>query len=181
MSWRTMIVKMDSYFNGKWSDSSFDSYKWSGYRLIEEINSQNPESVLDVGCGFNRLQGKIKNLIGIDPYNDYADMKISLEEYQGDPVDVVLCLGSINFGDEDTIDSQMEVLDSIWKKRAYFRVNPGLEHTWNDKKDWKGIVWYQWNAHKIYKICDKYNYTLGRLEEEYTTQGHLRYYFELYK
>ena len=61
---------MESYFSGKWSDSSFDSYKWSGYRLVEEVNSHKPRSVLDVGCGFNRFKGKINNLLGIDPYND---------------------------------------------------------------------------------------------------------------
>ena len=105
---------MESYFNGKWDDSSLDGYKWSGYRLVDEINSQKPRSVLDVGCGFNRFKGKIKNLIGIDPYNDNADIKVSLEDYKAGPVDIVLCLGSINFGDESVIDNQIEILHELW-------------------------------------------------------------------
>ena len=172
---------MESYFSGKWSDSSFDSYKWSGYRLVDEVNSQKPHSVLDVGCGFNRLKGKINNLVGIDPYNDYADIKVSLEDYNGGPVDIALCLGSINFGDDYTINKQIDILDNIWHKKAYFRVNPGIEHTWHDKSDWDGIVWYDWTRSKIDSIVANYKYHLGRFEEEYTTQGHLRYYFELYK
>ena len=69
-----MDVIMESYFDGNnpwgWKDTSLDLYKWSGYRLVDEINSQKPRSVLDVGCGFNRFKGKINNLMGIDPYND---------------------------------------------------------------------------------------------------------------
>lgn len=172
---------MESYFSGKWSDSSFDSYKWSGYRLVDEVNSHNPSLVLDVGCGFNRLKGKVNNLVGIDPYNDYADIKVSLEDYTGDPADIVLCLGSINFGDDYTIDRQMEILNNLWRKKAYFRVNPGIEHSWHDKADWDGIHWYNWTKDKINSICATYKYDLGRLEEEHTTQGHLRYYFELHK
>ena len=176
-----MDVIMKSYFSGKWSDMSLDSYEWSGYRLVDEVNSQKPRSVLDVGCGFNRFKGKINNLMGIDPYNDYADIKVSLEDYKAGPVDIVLCLGSINFGDESVIDNQIEILHELWYKKAYFRVNPGLKHTWHDKGDWDGIVWYDWSRSKIDSIVDKYKYTLDRFEEELTIQGHRRYYFELSK
>ncbi len=148
---------MESYFSGKWSDSSFDSYKWSGYRLIEEVNSHKPRSVLDVGCGFNRFKGK---------NNDYADIKVSLEEYKAGPVDIALCLGSINFGDDYTIDKQIEILDTLWYKKAYFRVNPGMEHTWHDKADWDGIVWYHWTRKKVDSIVGNYKYNLDRFEEE---------------
>ena len=67
---------MESYFNGKWSDSSLDVYPYSGWSLVEKINAMNPDRVLDVGCGFNRFKDKINNLKGIDPYNDAADVKI---------------------------------------------------------------------------------------------------------
>ena len=105
---------MDSYFNGIWKDTNYQFLKYSGYSLVDYVNNQRPDSVLDVGCGYNRLKGKIHNLIGIDPYNDCADMKISLETLVTDPTDpiyeksafdIVLCLGSINFGDEKNIDN----------------------------------------------------------------------------
>ena len=76
---------------------------------------------------------------------------------------------------------EIEILDTIWDKKAYFRVNPGIEHTWHDKADWDGIVWYDWTQSKIKSIVANYKYNLDRFEEEYTTQGHLRYYFEISK
>ena len=158
-----------------------DGYPFSGWTLINYVNKMNPERVLDVGCGFNRFKGKINNLIGIDPYNDAADVKISLEEYDGPTVDVVLCLGSINFGNEDTIDHQINILDSIWTKKSIFRVNPGLPHVWVNQEEWDGITWFAWTEEKIYKIADEYKYNVDRFEIEQTIQGHNRYYFEFSK
>jgi len=170
---------MKSYFSGKWSDSSLDQYDWSGWSLVDRINDMNPDSVLDVGCGFNRFKGKINNLWGIDPHNAAADEMISIEEYHGPQVDVVMALGSINFGHEELIDRQMDILDCIWKKKAFFRVNPGIEHNWNS--DWDGIVWYPWTQEKVYALAERYKYNVDRFETELTVQDHKRYYFELSK
>ena len=168
---------MKEYFSGIWQDENFANLKYSGYQLVEYVNSKNPKRVLDVGCGFNRFKGKINNLWGIDPYNNQADHQISLEQYRGPKVDIALCLGSINFGNEETIDHQISILDNIWTKECIFRVNPGLEHTWRNKNDYAGTIWYPWNVDKIYQIERKYQYSLKCLEEEYTTHGHLRYFF----
>jgi len=170
---------VESYFSGKWSDSSLDTYQFSGWKLVDKVNSLNPDRVLDIGCGFNRFKGKIHNLIGIDPYNDCADYKCSVEEYTGPPADVVLCLGSINFGNEETIDRQLKIIDSLFTKRAFFRVNPGISHSWNN--DWKDITWFKWTEKKVNSVANKYKYTLDRFEKEHTVQGHLRYYFEFSK
>jgi hypothetical protein len=132
---------------------------------------------LDIGCGFNRFKGKINNLWGIDPYNNCADRKLSLEEYIGPKVDIALCLGSINFGDEKNINNQIKILDSIWTKECIFRVNPGLEHTWRNEKDYQNVIWYQWSIKKIYEIQKQYKYNLKCLEKEYNVHGHLRYFF----
>lgn len=172
---------MKEYFSGIWQDENFANLKYSGYQLVNYINSKNPTQVLDIGCGFNRFKGKINNLWGIDPYNDLADHKISLEQYKGPKVDIALCLGSINFGSESNIDNQIKILDNIWTKECIFRVNPGLEHTWRSKKDYDGVQWYPWTVEKINQIKEKYNYTLNFLEEEYTIHGHLRYFFSFSK
>jgi hypothetical protein len=158
-----------------------DVYPHSGWTLIEYVNDMNPNRVLDVGCGFNRFKGKINNLIGIDPYNDAADVKISLEQYDGPSVDVALCLGSINFGDEETIDHQIAILDGIWTERSIFRVNPGLPHLWANQKEWDGITWYPWTKDKVYNIAKEYKYNVDRFDIEQTIQGHNRYYFEFSK
>jgi hypothetical protein len=168
---------MKEYFSGIWQDENFNNLTYSGYQLVDYVNSKEPKRVLDVGCGFNRFKGKINNLWGIDPYNNYADHKLSLEEYTGPKVDIALCLGSINFGDEKNIDNQIKILDGIWTKECIFRVNPGLEHTWRNKKDYQNVIWYQWSIKKIYEIQEQYNYNLKCLEKEYNIHGHLRYFF----
>ena len=106
---------MNSYFNGIWKDTNYQYLEHSGYSLVDYVNSKNPSSVLDVGCGYNKLKSKIKNLIGIDPFNDAADIKVSIEDYNSAPYDMALCLGSINFGDEKTIDKQIDKLHTLWR------------------------------------------------------------------
>ena len=163
---------MESYFNGIWKDTSLERYEYSGYSLVDYINNQKPSSVLDVGCGYNRFKGKIKNLIGIDPYNDAADIKVSIEDYNTVPYDMALCLGSINFGDEDTIDKQIDKLHTLWRREVIFRVNPGIPH-----KGVEGIEWYPWTQKKIYDIAKKYNYIVKDMKMEYTDKNELRYFF----
>ena len=164
---------MESYFSGIWQDQNFECLEYSGYQLVDYVNAQKPRSVLDVGCGYNRFKGKIKNLIGIDPYNDAADIKVSLEDYKGPSSEIALCLGSINFGDEETIDHQIDVLHRLWRKEAIFRVNPGIPHAgWDDF-----IEWYQWTPEKIKDIAKQYNYNLECLKTEYTKEKDLRYFF----
>ena len=165
---------MESYFNGVWKDSSLEKYKYSGYSLVEYVNNQNPSSVLDIGCGYNRFKNKIQNLTGIDPYNDAADIKVSVEDYNSVPYDMVLCLGSINFGDEKIIDKQIEKIHTMFRREAIFRVNPGIPHDWADYGD---IEWYPWSLDKIHSIATKYDYWIKKLCAEYTEQGHMRYFF----
>ena len=141
--------------------------------MVDYVNDQTPSSVIDIGCGYNRFKGKIKNLIGIDPYNDAADIKVSLEDYKGPTSEIALCLGSINFGDEETIDHQIDVLHRLWRKEAIFRVNPGIPHVgWDDF-----IEWYQWTPDKIYAIAEQYKYEVECLKMEYTKEKDLRYFF----
>ena len=164
---------MESYFNGIWKDTNYQYLEHSGYSLVDYVNSKKPSSVLDVGCGYNRLKSLIPNLIGIDPFNDAADIKTSLEEYKSVPYDMALCLGSINFGDEKTIDNQIDKLHTLWRREAIFRVNPGIPHAgWDDF-----IEWYQWTPEKIYSIAERYKYGVEGLKMEYTKEKDLRYFF----
>ena len=162
---------MESYFSGIWQDQNFEHLEYSGYQLVDYVNAQEPSSVIDVGCGYNRFKGKIDRLIGIDPYNPAADVKSSIEDYRGVAFDIALCLGSINFGD---VDYQLERLHVLWRKEAIFRVNPGIPHDWTDYGD---IEWYPWTPEKIHEVAEQFNYKIKFLEKEYTKQGHLRYFF----
>ena len=174
---------MDSYFGGIWKDDYVGQLKYSGDAVVDYVKQLSPSSVLDVGCGYNRLRDRIPGLVGIDPYNKEAHLHMSLEEYyqyEFPPADVVLCLGSINFGDEKNIDRQIDMLDKLFLKDIIFRVNPGIAHDWaND--DIGGITWYDWTTDKINKIAEEYHYNLTLLKEEHTSQGHLRYFFHYAK
>ena len=59
-------------------------YKYSGLKLIDEVNSLNPRRVLDIGCGYHEFKDKIHNLVGIDPYNDAADIHVKLLDHHPD-------------------------------------------------------------------------------------------------
>ena len=99
---------LEKYFSEVWQ-SRTKKYKYSGLTLVDEINNLNPNAVLDVGCGFNEFKGKIHNLIGIDPYNNKADIKVKIEDYTPNQLfDVIICLGSVNFGSTDKIFRELE-------------------------------------------------------------------------
>ena len=134
---------LEKYFSEVWQ-SRTKKYKYSGLTLIDEINNLNPNAVLDVGCGFNEFKGKIHNLIGIDPYNNKADIKVKIEDYTPNQLfDIIICLGSVNFGSTDKIFTELEHIVSIASSngKMYFRVNPGLSHTPPESK-W--ITFYPW-------------------------------------
>ena len=89
---------LDNYFRNHWQ-GEMAKYKYSGPALIGEVNALKPRKVLDIGCGYHEFKGKIDNLIGIDPYNNKADIEVKLLDYHPqERYDATLALGSINFG-----------------------------------------------------------------------------------
>ena len=73
-----LIDKIDNqvlynYFSKVWQPQT-KKFKYSGLKLIDEINFLKPDNVIDLGCGYNEFKGKIKNIIGLDPYNPKADI-----------------------------------------------------------------------------------------------------------
>ena len=85
-------ASLDRYFSKYWQND-IKKWKYSGLALVEEVNSLKPRAVLDVGCGYNEFRGKINNLIGIDPYNNKADLEVGTLEYKTDQkFDVILRL-----------------------------------------------------------------------------------------
>lgn len=153
-----LVEKIDDkvlgrYFSEVWQPE-MKKFKYSGLKLIDEINNLYPRSVLDIGCGYNEFKGKINNLIGLDPYNKNADVQVKLLEYNSsEKYDVVLALGSINFGSTDKIFSELERAVELTapKGKLFFRVNPGLSHTPPESK-W--ISFYPWNSNFIINCAD---------------------------
>jgi hypothetical protein len=153
---------LNNYFSTIWR-SNLDQYKYSGWALVDKV--QHDELVLDVGCGFNEFSRIIPNLIGIDPANIQADIKLPIEFFAADnnnnnKFDVAFCLGSINFGNENNILVQITSVVSCLKPtaRIYWRCNPGLTDHGNDLC--KEIDFYPWTIEKHIEFADLFGFKL---------------------
>jgi hypothetical protein len=147
---------LNAYFSKIWQPD-MKKWKYSGLKLIDEVNALNPRSVLDVGCGYNEFKGKIQNLTGIDPYNDLADYKISIMDFRpNEKFDVILCLGSINFGSQDKITAEIAKTVHLLEDGGtiFFRVNPGVSH---GRPESRWIEFFAWNVPFIIELAEKFN------------------------
>lgn len=146
----------------------------SGFNLVDEINALTPDSVLDIGCGKNEFKGKIHNLVGIDPVLPEADIRTSILDYDSSKTfDVILVLGSINFGGEEYILKQLEKVISLCSPtgKIYFRVNPGIS---NPDSPW--MDFFEWDELKIKQYGKRYNLLVSDIREDYN--GRLAFVYE---
>lgn len=170
-------VVLEQYFSKVWQPQT-KKYKYSGLSIIDEVNLRKPKHVLDLGCGYNEFKGKINNLIGVDPYNDKADIKSTILDYTSKELfDVTICLGSINFGSVDKVYAELEHAVKLTTPGGllYFRVNPGEQHTAPEAK-W--IEFFEWSNEFIINSLGPLNCSLLELRQEYADRGS-RYYFVL--
>ncbi len=147
---------LHKYFSKYWQND-MKKWKYSGLALIDEVNNLKPRAVLDVGCGYNEFKGQINNIIGIDPYNDEADIKVSVMEYKtAQKFDVLLCLGSVNFGSREKILAEVGKCVNLLADQGtmFFRVNPGVQH---DKPEAKWIEFFGWNVPFIIELAEMFN------------------------
>lgn len=152
---------LNFYFSKVWKPGYNPNGK-TGNLLLNKIAPD--EWVLDVGCGDNPFASKIKTLVGIDPANDNAHVKCTIEEFNTDiKFDVALCLGSINFGDDTVIERQIAKIITHLKPRAriYWRCNPGLQDHGN--KDCEQIDFYPWSFEKHIKYADQFGFKILEL------------------
>ena len=150
------VACLHKYFSKYW-ENDIKKWKYSGLALVDEVNNLKPRAVLDVGCGYNEFRGKIDNLIGIDPYNDLADIEVGALEYRTDKkFDVILCLGSVNFGNRDKIIAEVgRCVDLLADGGTmFFRVNPGVQH---NKPEAEWIEFYAWNVPFIIELSEIFN------------------------
>jgi hypothetical protein len=170
---------LNDYFANHWKPS-LSAYKHSSYETIAK-KIKDDEWLLDVGCGYNPFKKLVKNVVGIDPANDAADFKVTIEDYVAEQrFDVATCLGSINFGTEADIHRQITALCD-WmkpKSRIYWRVNPGRQDHSSDLC--KNIQFFPWSPELLKKFADLYLYRCENIQEE--TDGKVvRLYCEWYK
>jgi SAM-dependent methyltransferase len=152
------------FFSEIWKPRTGD-YEHTGWELADEINRLNPESVLDVGCGYHPFKGRIQNLIGIDPYNNCADYEVDILDYRVKPAshDVIIALGSINFNSRDEIEQRFAHCVSLLKPggRFFLRANPGITH-----KTGPYVEIFPWTFELVNEFAEKYNLHLDTYKKD---------------
>jgi SAM-dependent methyltransferase len=165
---------LHKYFSKYWQND-MKKWKYSGVALIDEVNSLKPRAVLDVGCGYNEFKGKIHNLIGIDPYNDRADLQVRTLEYKTDQrFDVIMCLGSVNFGSRDKIIEEVSRCVNLLAEGGsmFFRVNPGIQH---DKPEARWIEFFSWNVPFIIELAEIFNLQVLDIRDDTNSRKYFVY------
>ena len=158
---------LEKYFGEVWQPET-KKYKYSGLSIIDQVNALQPESVLDVGCGYNEFKGKIQNLTGIDPYNTKADIMIHTLDYETiTKYDVCICLGSINFGSADKIIKEIQKVVSLTKVGGFiiFRANPGVTHS-NYNAKW--IDFFDWDQPFVFNVAQALNCKVVQFRTDYS-------------
>lgn len=149
-------MNLDTYFSTIWKPN-IDQYIYTGWALLSQVGRN--DIVLDVGCGYNPFKAALTDrLVGIDPYNDAADIKISINDFQTETeFDIIFCLGSINFGDEATILEQIKKVVSLCKPggKIYWRQNPGRKD--HPNKECQEIDFFDWSFEKNIAYADMFN------------------------
>lgn len=155
---------LNRFFGEIWKPNT-ELYQYSGWGLVEQINQTNPKSVLDFGCGYNPFKGRIKNLVGIDPYNNCADYMVDILEFKVEPesFDHIIVFGSLNFNSRDEIDERFARLVSILMPggKMYFRANPGILWPTGPYVDI-----FPWSFEVAYELGQLHNLTLETFKKD---------------
>ena len=162
------------FFGEIWKPRTRD-YDYTAWTLVGEINKQDPQAVLDVGCGYHPFKGRIKNLIGIDPYNNCADYEVDILDYRvTHKYDHILALGSINFNSRDEIEARFAHCVDLLAPggKFYLRANPGITH-----KTGPYVEIFPWTFEIVNEFAEKYNLKLL----EFKRDGNERLYFSYQK
>jgi hypothetical protein len=155
---------LNNYFSQVWR-GHLNTYLYSGLNIAKKINPD--EWVLDVGCGINLFKPLVANLIGIDPAFGQADYQCTIEDFETDQrFDVALCLGSINFGTEETIKNQINCVVNLLnpKARIYWRCNPGRQDHGN--KECKEIDFFPWSDKLLLQYAKEFGFTVVDMKDD---------------
>lgn len=149
---------LKAFFSADRWKASIDRFPLSGYSLVDQVNSLQPKVVVDVGCGFNPFKGKISNLIGIDIANTSADLVADFLDapFADESIDVVLALGSINFGCREDVANGLRKVHQWLRPNGYLfmRVNPG-------EPIGDGIVVFPWSEGIVAEFSNEIGFRIA--------------------
>lgn len=159
----------------------FDTRR-TGAELLQRLKDMDPDSILDVGCGDNEWKQHFgAKLVGIDPYNKNADHMYDVMDYEHNmgKWDVVMCLGSINFGDEKTIENQVYRAVKLCKPggKLFFRLNPGITHD-NPHAQW--VDFYPWSEEKVHELAERFDCEVNEVAWDHPTEETVRWGNRIY-
>ena len=160
----------DKFYSKEWR-SNIHLFKHSGKNLINEINNLNPTLVIDAGCGINFFKGKIQNLVGYDPVFKEADILCTHETapFKEQCADVILALGSINWGNRQDVGSLLLKMKSFLKPGGRLYMSGAPDGYDNDS----GLKWFIWNARDIHYFAELLDFELLHIKVEYNPTGTL--------
>ena len=157
-----------------WSQQTLWATRKTGQQLLDKLIALDPKRICDVGCGDNEFKPHFGDkLIGIDPYNPKSDFKIGINEYTPDHIaefDIVLALGSINFGDITEIERQIGNVIHLVKPggKIFWRCNPGITH---DNAQAKWVDFFPWSEEYIYDIAKRVNCEVNEISWDHPEGG----------
>jgi 2-polyprenyl-3-methyl-5-hydroxy-6-metoxy-1,4-benzoquinol methylase len=150
--------------NESWElrDYYMRNLKYSGYRILDKIGPD--DSILDIGCGRNLFKPYRSNVLGIDPVYDEADIKVAFQDFETtEKFDVILCLGSLHFGELEDIVFLTKKLTGMIKPsgKVFWRCSPSSD------------AWFQYNWTKQlhHDLAKEFGYSVVEIEDDYVSDG----------
>ena len=146
---------MQEVFNPKtWKVGKESWLTTRGQKIVDDINAMDTDLVIDAGCGRNVFKGKIKNLVGFDivdfPNVDFVS-SIQDAEFENESADVVLALGSVQFG------NKTDVYEDVAKLVSW--VKPGGILIFRNRTDSNSVPYSAKNLRQRFKLDIQYWWT----------------------
>lgn len=157
---------MDEYFRNHWQPDPDNRTHRTGTELEKRLLEMKPNLVLDVGCAGNTWKKVLGDCVwGIDPHNSAADEQVGILEFENSNIgkyDVVLALGSVNFGDAYTVFAQVSRIVECVRPggKIFWRMNPGITH---DKKEAEWVDFFPWSEGKIQEFAERTDCTVNEI------------------
>jgi len=152
----------------------------TGKTLVQRINKENPELVIDAGCGFNYFGTNIKNCIGIDfvdyePTDGLKGPDIVMDIAKADTLfskhcaDFIICVGPFNFGPESQLLELLKTFKYLLKPKGRIigHLRPGQVKD-QEKSLFRGYQHMPWTLDLAKKIFPENGFDIVWLGEEAT-------------
>lgn len=168
---KELLNTVKSHFeNHPYTYEKFLTHDKTNLVLIDELKDSKADLILDVGCGVNPFKQHVPNVIGIDvAYYEEADLCMSIEEahkhvFKKNSVDVLLALGSINFGDFDNIKKQIGLMIDLVKPGGKMIMRGrGLKS--RNNLNLRQYRHHQWSLFNVYDVHDTYSHKVEWIHE----------------